>query len=116
MIWYELGSAIGRQEVPFLSEPCCTNRVRGSSIEPRVAADLNEQTRPDLQDHELVRATETRLPLPATVRAPVHFLHHLFAEVPGLGSPSETFAGRVVELVAELLQLERRRGRDVTLP
>ena len=59
---------------------------------------------------------EARLPLPATVGASTDFLHHLFAEDLGRGSPSEAFAGRVVELVAELLQLELCHGSDVTLP
>ncbi len=45
---------------------------------------------------------EARLPLPATVGASTDFLHHLFAEDLGRGSPSEAFAGRVVELVAAL--------------
>jgi hypothetical protein len=53
---------------------------------------------------------EARLPLPARVGASSDFLHHLFAEDLGRGSPSEAFAGRVVELVAESLSWQRRHA------
>lgn len=59
---------------------------------------------------------EARLPLPPRVGASAEFFHHLFAEDLRRGLPAKTFAGRIVELVAQLLQFDFGHGSDVTLP